>query len=110
MRGARLGERRGGRAKGTPNKRTVARAAIAACSTAEGGHRLAGDVVGFARYARQAIEIAAKLAPFQSPTFRAVMVAPPDKGPEDDVQVINLRIFDHTGTAVDMVTRSAQED
>jgi hypothetical protein len=73
-------------------------------------HRLAGDVVGFARYARQAIEIAAKLAPFQSPTFRAVTVVPPDKTREDDVTVIDLKIFDHTGTALEMATRRAQEE
>jgi hypothetical protein len=34
---------------------------------------------------------------------------PPDK-PGDDVTVIDLKIFDHTGTALEMATRRAQEE
>jgi hypothetical protein len=50
------------------------------------------------------------LAPYQSPTYRAVVIAPPpDKTLEDDV-VINLKIFDDTGTALEMATRRAQEE
>ena len=70
---------------------------------------LAGDVAGFERWARLACATAKDLAPFQSPTFRAVTVVPPDKTREDDVTVINLKIFDHTGTAVELTSRSAQE-
>jgi hypothetical protein len=75
-RGSSPGERRGGRAKGTPNRATVERAAIAARIADEAkmrgqklgkeylskyvalfdemadGRRLAGDVAGFERWAR----------------------------------------------------------
>jgi hypothetical protein len=71
---------------------------------------LAGDVAGFERWARLACATAKDLAPFQSPTFRAVTVVPPDKTREDDVTVINLKIFDHTGTAVEVASRRAQEE
>ena len=71
--------------------------------------RLAGDVARFERWARLACATAKDLALFQSPTFRAVTVVPPDKAREDDVTVINLKIFDHTGTAVELTSRSAQE-
>jgi hypothetical protein len=37
------------------------------------------------------------------------MTPPPDK-PGDDVTVIDLKIFDRTGTALGMATRSAQEE
>jgi hypothetical protein len=103
--GASKGERRGGRAKGTPNKATVERAVIAARVTAEAemrGQRLGkeilakyaavfdemadarlleGNVVEFEKYARLACSIARDLAPYQSPTFRAVDVAPGEKPP-----------------------------
>jgi hypothetical protein len=103
--GASKGERRGGRAKGTPNKATVERALIAARVTAEAemrGQRLGkeilakyaaifdemadarlleGNVVEFEKYARLACSIARDLAPYQSPTFRAVDVAPGEKPP-----------------------------
>jgi hypothetical protein len=41
-------------------------------------------------------------SPYQSPTFRAVAVVPPpiDRAPGDDVVVIDLKIFENTGTAV----------
>jgi hypothetical protein len=64
----------------------------------------------FEKWARLAVDCAARAAPFQSPTFRAVTVVPPDKTREDDVTVINLKIFDHTGTAVEVATRRAQEE
>jgi hypothetical protein len=68
---------------------------------------VAGDVAGFERWARLACATAKDLAPYQSPTYRAVVIAPPpDKTLEDDVTVINLKIFDHTG----MATRQPQED
>jgi hypothetical protein len=68
------------------------------------------DEAKFEKWARLAVECAARAAPFQSPTFRAVTVVPPDKAREDDVTVINLRIFDHTGSALEMATRRAQEE
>jgi hypothetical protein len=70
---------------------------------------LAGDVAGFERWARLACATAKDLAPFQS-QIRAVTVVPPDKAREDDVTVINLKIFDHTGTAVEMATRRSRDE
>jgi hypothetical protein len=37
---------------------------------------LAGDVAGFERWARLACTTAKDLAPYQSPTYRAVVIAP----------------------------------
>jgi len=68
------------------------------------------DEAKFEKWARLAVDCAARAAPFQSPTFRAVTVVPPDKAREDDVTVINLKIFDHTGTAVEMASRRAPEE
>jgi hypothetical protein len=125
-RGSRPGERRGGRTKGTPNRATVERSAIAARITAEANmlgqplakeilakyaarfdemadaRHLAGDVAGFERWARLACATAKDLAPYQSPTYRAVVITPPPDKPGDDVTVIDLKIFDHTGTALEM--------
>jgi hypothetical protein len=71
---------------------------------------VAGDVAGFERWARLACATAKDLAPYQSPTYRAVVIAPPpDKTLEDDV-VINLKIFDDTGTALEVATRRAKEE
>jgi hypothetical protein len=132
-RGSRPGERRGGRSKGTPNRATVERAAIAARIADEvkmrgqklgkellakyaqvfdemaDERRQAGDVPGFERWARLACATAKDLAPYQSPTYRAVVIAPPHDKPGDDVRVINLKIFEDTGTALGMAARSAQE-
>jgi hypothetical protein len=70
---------------------------------------MAGDVAGFERWARLACATAKGLAPYQSPTYRAVVIAPPpDKTLEEDT-VINLKIFDDTGTALEMAARPAQE-
>src|SRR5271163_1681048 len=57
------------------------------------------DGIKFERYARLAIHCALSLAPYQSPTFRAIMVTPP---PEKDepVRVITLKIFDHDGKEI----------
>jgi hypothetical protein len=133
-RGSRPGERRGGRQKGTPNRATVERAAIAARIADEANmrgqklgkeylakyaglfdemadeRRLAGDAAGFERWARLCCATAKDLAPYQSPTYRAVVIAPPPDKPGDDVRVIDLKIFDHTGTAVELTSRRAQEE
>jgi hypothetical protein len=137
--GSKPGERRGGRKGGSLNLATRERAAIASGVVTEAkaaGRLLAKDVLSdfteifksmavryqpladnanadeakFEKWARLAVDCAARAAPFQSPTFRAVTVAPPDKTREDDVTVIDLKIFDHTGTALGMATRSAQEE
>jgi hypothetical protein len=63
---------------------------------------LAGDVAGFERWARLACATAKDLAPYQSPTYRAVVITPPPDKPGDDVRVIDLKIFYHTGTALGM--------
>ena len=57
------------------------------------------DEIRFEKYARLAIQCAQTLAPYQSPTFKAIMVTPP---PEKDepVRAITLRIFDHDGREI----------
>jgi hypothetical protein len=152
-RGSNPGERRGGRKKGTPNKKltprdvhTLARARAIQEELEDHrpppGTELAKEILG--KFAHNCAEITRRLmpvfkgtgepvfrfagheklwfqmmdltlkyaegaSPYQSPTFRAVTVVPPDKTREDDVTVINLKIFDHTGTAVELTSRSAQE-
>lgn len=48
-------------------------------------------------------------APYQSPTFRAVIVTPPavDQKPGDTARVINLKIFENTGTAIALLDEVA---
>jgi hypothetical protein len=58
------------------------------------------DPAKFECYARFAVHCAQSLALYQSPTFKAVTLVPPTQPGDDDVRVINLKIFDHTGTAV----------
>jgi hypothetical protein len=110
-----------GRKKGSRNKRSVgiAERMVEAASTGSAvlqlpGKKLARDVlegfmpkftdmaeketnpVKFERYARFAVYCAQSLAPYQSPTLRAVMVAPqPEKN--DSTTTITLKIFDHDG-------------
>jgi hypothetical protein len=50
-------------------------------------------------------------APYQSPTFRAhaIIPTPPDKVPGDDAVVINLKIFENTGTAVALLEDIAEK-
>lgn len=117
-RGAKPGQRRGGRAKGTPNKATIEKAIIAeqivTRATME-GRKLAKEVLDefmtvfagmaathqplppgtpippgrhpdldkFEKYARLTVETAARLAPYQSPTFKAItVIAPPSQPPQ----------------------------
>jgi hypothetical protein len=137
--GSKPGERRGGRKKGALNLATRERAAIAAGTVLEAkttGRQLAKDVLSdfteifksmavryqpladnanadeakFEKWARLAVDCAARAAPFQSLTFRAVTVVPPDKAPGDDVTVIDLKIFDHTGTALEMASRRSRDE
>jgi len=58
---------------------------------------LQGDEGKFWKYAQAAVDCAHKLAPYQSPTFRAVVVAP---GPKEKIMRIKLKIFDHDGREV----------
>jgi hypothetical protein len=54
----------------------------------------------FCKYAQLAVEAAAKLTPYQSPTFRAVVVAPAPEKPKDGiVKRFTVEIFDHNGRA-----------
>lgn len=129
-RGASKGERRGGRAKGTPNKATLERALIAEQEierAKSSGRKLAKEYLQeflpvlagmaahyqplptgmpipegrapneakFEKWFGYVLETASKLAPYESPTFRAIVVAPPppqNKGGR--VTVFTLTIFD----------------
>lgn len=165
-RGARPGERRGGRQKGTPNKKTVEReirrqkiaqfaaasvigeklasgveqdamkAAEAVADAARLNTDLATDTLDtfrtifinraafyqprpsretreetnpnaneqqFEKWARLACDVAKSLAPYQSPTFRAIVVSPPPPS-ENKTRRFTLAIFDHhNGDTIDAV-------
>lgn len=136
-RGAKPGERRGGRAKGVPNKKTVERQIIKAVEAgapnapagiakhvleefmmifrgmaanvqqriivdpskipedkrAEYLREYRANVDEFERWAKLAVHTAHWVAPYQSPTFKAIIM---DGGPPvlDMVEVIELSIFD----------------
>src|SRR5437773_341903 len=120
-RGSKAGERRGGRKRGTPNRKTVERQLVAQrllqglpAGDIEGAARpLAKDVLAHwiawahsrARYWRnrnaakcgQYVEIAAglakALAPFESPTYRAIVMTPPPPAAEETKR-FTLKIFD----------------
>lgn len=128
-RGAKPGERRGGRAKNTLNKATVERALIAEQEIEKAkasGRKLAkeymqdflpilagmaayyqptfpgmttqnrnGNAAEFERWLRPTMEMMKMLASFESPTFRAIVVAPPppqNKGAR--ITQFTLTIFD----------------
>jgi hypothetical protein len=55
------------------------------------------DPIKFERYARFAVYCAQSLAPYQSPTLRAVMVAPQPEKNDTTTTTIRLKIFDHDG-------------
>jgi hypothetical protein len=154
-RGSNPGERRGGRKKGTPNKKltprdvhTLARARAIQEELEDHrpppGTELAKEILG--KFAHNCAEITRRLmpvfkgtgepvfrfagheklwfqmmdltlkyaegaSPYQSPTFRAVAVVPPpaDRGPGDDAVVIDLKIFENTGTAVALLDEMASK-
>ena len=56
----------------------------------------------FERFARYAIDCAHKLAPYQSPTFRAIQIAPPQNEQLNTVTRFRLTIFDNERD-VDMI-------
>ena len=51
----------------------------------------------FERYARFAVHCAQSLAPYQSPTLRAIMVASQPEKNDTTTTTIRLKIFDHNG-------------
>ena len=92
-RGSRPGERRGGRAKGTPNKSTRELALLVEAKVT--GEPLAKEILRKHMhrfdaladaatnpekrdyYSERAVACARWLAPFQSPTYRSIVVEPP---------------------------------
>jgi hypothetical protein len=61
----------------------------------------------FSKYMQLFGYLAGKAAPYQSPTFKAIHLAI-DAPPEEQTRVINLRIFEDTGTAAGLM--EAHED
>ena len=143
-RGSRPGERRGGRQKGTKNKRTVEAELLAkrVLDNAPAGaiqHARLGketlekfmmlfeelaqqyrpipksrhsDEARFAKYRPPLSATAKALAPYQSPTFRAIVVSPPP--PPEVTKRFTLRIFDRfngaPGLGVDNEVRDETPD
>src|SRR5262245_54799721 len=126
-RGAKPGERRGGRQRGTKNKRTLERERLAAQLLQDtppellesAASKLGKDILSFwanefdrlaqyfregkhadttlcRQYAEAACAIAARLAPFESPTYRAVLLQP---APSQENRRFTLRIHDHRESA-----------
>jgi hypothetical protein len=116
-RGSKKGDRRGGRTKGTPNRTTTEKALLAARQVAKAkseGKPLATAVLfefmhrfrdmalahqhdrQFQKWARLTVDTAKMLAPFQSPTFRAIEqpAPPPDPKEEQGRARITLRVFE----------------
>jgi hypothetical protein len=52
------------------------------------------DEAKFEKYARLAMEAAARLAPYQSPTFRAIMMTPPPPPPPDPKMIDGGKVVD----------------
>ena len=132
-RGAKPGERRGGRVAGTLNKATIQKALIAERTAADArtqGRKLAKDVLDdlmqifmgvaaayqfvppgamdkngnpipprgngaeFEKWARLTVETAKALANYQSPTFRAIVVAPPPEEKGEIRKRFTLTVFE----------------
>jgi hypothetical protein len=55
----------------------------------------------FERFARYAIDCAHKLAPYQSPTFRAIQIAPPQNEQLNKVTRFRLTIFDNNRNMIE---------
>jgi hypothetical protein len=55
------------------------------------------DETKFEKWARLAVQCAKDLAPYQSPTFRAIVVAPTPESPRGKITRFTLEIFDRTG-------------
>jgi hypothetical protein len=119
-RGAKPGERRGGRAKGTPNRTTTEAALRAAREVQEAkqsGRKLGKEILSefanifrerafkartnekrFAVWARLACDTAARLAPYESPQYARIETPapPPSIGEGEPPRVIRfgLRVFE----------------
>lgn len=64
-------------------------------ATAEDRNPRRGSIDQLERWAKNAIDTAAKLAPYQSPTFRAIITTPPpDPNAMLGPQIIDLKIFE----------------
>lgn len=57
----------------------------------------------FAKYAQRFVDTATSLAPYQSPTFRSIQVAPAPTGNDAKRIKYVLDVFDHAATALDDV-------
>lgn len=55
----------------------------------------------FERFAKYAIDCAQKLGPFQSPTFRAIQIAPPQNEQLNKVTRFRLTIFDNNRNMIE---------
>jgi hypothetical protein len=124
--GSRPGERRGGRQKGVPNRRTTEAALLAeraVIEAAASGKQLAREILRefmcefaaearanrtkkrlFEKWSRLACEQAARLAPYESPRFRPIEQTLPLLKPIEEPLRFTLRVFDggheveHMGT------------
>jgi hypothetical protein len=126
-RGSKPGERRGGRKKGVPGRTTVAIEEVAKKHglITRPGQKLVkdellkvfeiclgmaaryqprpdqdsptGNLAEFKEWIRISIECGKAIMPYQSPTFRAIVVAPaPDSSKGDDATRFTLKIFEST--------------
>jgi hypothetical protein len=59
------------------------------------GSNLNEDEEPYLKFARLAMDAATRLAPYQSPTLRAVVVAPASGDTEIKTKRFTLRVFDH---------------
>jgi hypothetical protein len=129
-RGAKPGERRGGRSKGTVNRTTTERALIAAKQVAEAriaGRPLAKEVLekfmllfqakalrtqnsakSFTHWAKLTLDCAKALAPYQSPQLRSIEQPAPPPSISGEPQVIRfgLRVFERDPDGVRTLVRS----
>jgi hypothetical protein len=70
------------------------------------------DEAQFEKYARLAVHCATKLAPYQSPTFQAIMVAPPppDPGASGQRKRFTLTIFEGPRPAAQLINGPAAKN
>ncbi len=73
-----------------------------AAALAEKPENARGHEARFERFARYAIDCAYKLAPYQSPTYRAIEIEPPQNEQQNKVMRFRLTIFDNERD-VDMI-------
>jgi hypothetical protein len=68
----------------------------------DGTLRITGDLTEFKEWLKIFADIGFRLADFQSPKFRAVMVAPTPEGPSEQRKRFVLTIFDNPQREIDM--------